>query len=88
MFQLFDFAVNSGIETAIRQLQKAVGVADDGHWGPVSQAAAAKLSSCDLTLRFVGQRLDFMTKLSNWPSAGKGWARRIARDLLFASEDV
>jgi lysozyme family protein len=37
MFQLFDFAVNSGIETAVRQFQKVVGVADDGHWGPISR---------------------------------------------------
>ena len=32
-FQVFDFAVNSGINTAIRKLQAAIGVADDGHWG-------------------------------------------------------
>jgi lysozyme family protein len=30
-FQTFDFAVNSGIETAVRYLQRACGVADDGH---------------------------------------------------------
>ena len=44
-FQAFDFAVNSGIQTAIRKLQAAIGVADDGHWGPIS---AAKLASLDL----------------------------------------
>ncbi len=40
-FQAFDFAVNSGIQTATRKLQQAVGVADDGHWGPRSAAALA-----------------------------------------------
>ncbi len=29
-FQAFDFAVNSGIQTAIRKLQAVLGVADDG----------------------------------------------------------
>src|SRR5687767_7997978 len=43
-FQLFDLAVNSGISTAIRLFQRALDVADDGHFGPVSQAAAAKMS--------------------------------------------
>src|SRR4051812_42260066 len=31
-FQVFDFAVNAGIQTAIRKLQDAVNMADDGHW--------------------------------------------------------
>lgn len=86
-FQLFDFAVNSGIETAIRYLQRAVGVADDGHWGPVSRAAAAALSESDTILRLNGERLDFMTRLANWPHAGKGWARRIAQNLRYGAVD-
>src|SRR3990167_2821806 len=36
-FQVFDFGINSGFSTAIRYLQRVVGVADDGQWGPVSQ---------------------------------------------------
>src|SRR3954471_1330991 len=47
-FQLFDFAVNSGIETAVRYLQRALHVADDGRWGPVSQAAADRTSASDM----------------------------------------
>jgi lysozyme family protein len=86
-FQLFDFAVNSGIGTAVRYLQRAVGVADDGHWGPVSAAAAAATSESDLIMRLNGERLDFMTRLSNWPAAGKGWARRIAANLRYGAID-
>lgn len=86
-FQLFDFAVNSGIETAVRYLQRAVGVADDGHWGPVSRAAAVSMSESDAIMRLNAERLDFMTRLSNWPSAGKGWARRIAQNLRYGAED-
>lgn len=86
-FQVFDFAVNSGIETAVRSLQRAVGVADDGHWGPVSQAAAQAMSESDVILRLNGVRLDYMTRLANWPHHGKGWARRIARNLHYGAED-
>lgn len=86
-FQLFDFAVNSGIETAVRYLQRAVGVADDGHWGPISAAAAAALSESDTILRLNAERLDFMTRLANWPNASRGWARRIAQNLRYGAED-
>lgn len=87
-FQTFDFAVNSGIYTAVRYLQRAIGVADDGHWGPVSTAAAAAMSESDVILRLNGERLEFMTKLKNWPNASWGWARRIADNLLYGAEDA
>ena len=86
-FQVFDFAVNSGIQTAIRKLQAAIGVADDGHWGPVSAARLAGMDVNDVLMRFVAQRLRFWTGLSTWPTFGKGWANRAAKDLEFASED-
>lgn len=86
-FQLFDFAVNSGISTAIRYFQRALGVADDGVWGPVSQAAADAMSETDQIMLVLAERLDFMTRLSNWPNASRGWARRIAQDLRYGAAD-
>lgn len=86
-FQAFDFAVNSGIETAVRALQRAIGVADDGHWGPHTRAAAAAMSESDTIMLLNAERLEFMTGLSNWKDAGRGWARRIAKDLRWGSED-
>lgn len=86
-FQLFDFAVNSGIETAVRYFQRALGVADDGHWGPISQAAADGTSESDQIMLVLAERLDFMTRLSNWEDASRGWARRIAANLRFGAKD-
>jgi lysozyme family protein len=86
-FQLFDFAVNSGIETAVRYLQRAVGVADDGHWGPMSQAAADATSESDMIMLINAERLDFMTRLKNWPDASRGWSRRIVKNLRYGAED-
>lgn len=86
-WQVFDFAVNSGIETAIRYLQRAIGVADDGHWGPISRQTAAALDESDIILRFVAERLDFYTRLSTWPTFGKGWARRCADNLRYGADD-
>lgn len=87
-FQLLDFAVNSGIETAIRALQRAVGVADDGHFGPVSLAAIKAQSPADTIMKFLAERLMFMTGLSTWVDFGKGWARRIAADLRYGAADT
>lgn len=80
-FLLFDAAVNSGIGQAIRFLQRAVGVADDGVLGALTLAAVQRLDTESLCARFLGQRLDFMTRLSTWDYFGKGWARRIADQL-------
>jgi lysozyme family protein len=87
-FQVFDFAVNSGIDTAVRYLQRAVGVADDGHWGPVSTWAAQTQSETDTIMRLNAERLDFMTRLNNWPNASRGWARRIAANLKYGALDA
>jgi lysozyme family protein len=87
-FQVFDFAVNSGIQTAIRKLQAAVGVADDGHWGPASAAAVTKMMPPDVIMLYVAERLDFWRKLSTWSTFGAGWAGRAANDLRFAAKDA
>ncbi len=86
-FQLFDFAVNSGISTAIRYLQRALGVADDGFWGPASQAAANAMTETDTIMRLAAERLEYMTKLTGWPVNSRGWARRIAGDLRYGAVD-
>jgi lysozyme family protein len=80
-YLLFDCAVNSGIGQAVRFLQRGVGVADDGVIGQMTIAAVTRLDQESLCARFVGQRLDFMTRLSTWDTFSKGWARRLADQL-------
>lgn len=86
-FQVFDAAVNHGISTAIRMLQRAIEAADDGHWGPYSQSKYEKLETNDVLLRFLAERLDFMRKLSTWGTFGAGWAGRIVANLRYAAQD-
>jgi lysozyme family protein len=87
-FQVFDFAVNAGMSTAIRKLQSAIGVADDGHWGPRSASKLASMYVSDVLMRFAAERLVFYSGLSTWATFGKGWARRVAQDLKYAAEDA
>lgn len=86
-YQLLDGAVNSGIGRASIWLQRAARVADDGVIGPVSLKAIKAADPNDLAFRFLGFRLEFMTGLSTWQTFGKGWARRIAQNLILAAED-
>lgn len=87
-FQVFDAAVNHGIGQAVRFLQRAVGVADDGVVGPVTLGAVRAMSVTDVLARFNAERLDFYTRLSTWPTFGRGWARRVAGNLKYAAEDA
>jgi len=80
-YVLFDAAVNSGIGQAIRFLQRAVNVADDGVIGPMTIAAVGRLDAESVCARYIGQRLEFMTKLTTWDVYGKGWSRRLADQL-------
>lgn len=83
-FDVFDMAVNSGVKAAIKMLQAAVNVTPDGVIGPVTLTAVAGVNPAQLSAKFNGARLQFMTGLPTWPSFGKGWARRIASNLLGA----
>lgn len=80
-FQVFDAAVNSGVGQAVRWLQRAVGVADDGKIGPVTMKAVLEADPVKTVVLFNAERLMFMTNLSTWSSFGKGWARRVAANL-------
>lgn len=86
-FQLFDWVVNSGIETAVRGLQRALGVVDDGVVGAVTLGAAKAMSESDLIMRLNAERLDFLRQLTAWKSFGRGWAGRIATNLRYGAED-
>lgn len=87
-FQAFDFAVNSGIEPAIRALQRALGVKDDGYWGAVTQSAEEAMPDDRIVMRFVAERLDFWRHLPAWRTFGSGWAGRAAADLRYGATDV
>lgn len=83
-YDLFDAAYNSGPEQATKWLQRAAGADDDGKLGPKTLLAARMADPQLLAKRFNGHRLRFMTDLKTWPDFGRGWARRIAANLLEA----
>lgn len=83
-FDLFDMAVNSGVKPAIRTLQRACGELQDGIIGPRTLQAVQSMPDSRIVARFNGARLEFMAGLPAWSDFGRGWARRIASNLLGA----
>ncbi|RDE08443.1 glycoside hydrolase family 108 protein [Pelagibacterium lacus] len=75
---VFDFAVNSGPDRAIRMLQAIAGVAVDGAIGPISLRAIERIGATAAINELCSQRLAFLQRLSTWPVFGKGWGRRVA----------
>lgn len=86
-FQVLDAAVNHGPGNAIRWLQRAAGVADDGKIGPITLAAVKAADPNDLALKFNAERLMFYASLSTFDTFGRGWTRRVAGNLRYAAQD-
>lgn len=83
-FQLFDMAVNSGVKPSIKTLQLAACTQPDGIIGLQTIMAIQSMPVARLVARFNGHRLQFMARLPTWPTFGRGWAGRIAANLLEA----
>lgn len=80
-YAVFDAAVNSGAKQAVKWLQRAIGVNDDGVVGPQTMTFARAANPDFVIRRMLGERLQFMTDLKTWQAFGRGWARRIAEVL-------
>lgn len=87
VYQVWDFAVNAGMSSSKRALQRAVRVAEDGQIGPMTVRAVRAMGTSDVLLRFNAQRIRYYTSLSKWPTYGKGWANRVAANLDFGADD-
>lgn len=83
-FDVFDGAVNSGPVQSALWLQRAVHAVADGVIGPQTLKAIASFPAWLVASRYNGQRLQFMTERTNWADNSKGWARRIAKNLMEA----
>lgn len=74
-----DFAYNSGISTAIKTLQKLLGISADGVIGPQTVGACNSKISKKLLEDYKQARLKYLCGLKTFPKYGKGWANRVNR---------
>jgi lysozyme family protein len=74
---VFDFGVQSGPDTAIKTLQRLVGVNPDGAIGKVTLPAVAKANPQNLINDLASARLAFLRGLVTYAEFGEGWERRV-----------
>ena len=85
-FQLFDAGVNHGNLQAVKFLQRALSVADDGVIGAKTIAAVSKLEDLQIVMLFNAERIEFYAALKTFSTFGKGWVRRVASNLKLAAK--
>lgn len=85
-FQLFDAGVNHGNSQAVKFLQRALSVVDDGVIGAKTIAAANSLDDLQIVMLFNAERIEFYTALKTFSTFGKGWVRRVASNLKLAAK--
>ncbi|HVX82316.1 MAG TPA: glycosyl hydrolase 108 family protein [Devosiaceae bacterium] len=85
---LFDFAVHSGPERAVKALQSEVGARADGFVGPLTlEAVRARIAIAGvagLITALCDGRLSFLERLAISATFGAGWSRRV-RDIRSAA---
>ena len=87
-FQLFDFSVNSGPIQAVKILQKVLGTAVDGVFGPTTFDLASSDKPAAVALALLHERSLFQARLPSWPSFGKGWTDRNFKNIAFLLKDL
>lgn len=79
---LFDFAVSSGPDRAIKALQREVNTRADGFIGPLTLAALktriGREGVAGLIVALCNGRLGFLERLAISATFGAGWSRRVA----------
>jgi lysozyme family protein len=79
---VFDCAVNSGPGCAVRTLQKAIGIDDDGVFGPGTRAILATLDPRTVASKFLAIRrafyLNFAAHHPDQQEFLDGWLNRVA----------
>jgi len=73
---LFDTAVNCGVQRAIRLAQRAVGVPEDGLYGPQTRAAL-QVAPQGAATRLLAQRACHYASLPTVGRFGVGWFLRV-----------
>lgn len=71
---VFDLAVNSGTDAAVKLLQQVCKVGVDGVMGPQTIASACGLAEPEL---FLVARLQYYMGLQGWSTYKNGWTKRL-----------
>ena len=80
---LFDMAVNAGPKTAVRCLQRTLGVEDDGKIGAITLGAIQRVGDLERASRDMAvERIAYYAALPGWKHYRKGWTKRTVDAVL------
>lgn len=82
---VFDSAINQGPKQAIRFLQRALNVEDDGIIGPQTLKAAHKSNPIIALVSLASLRIKHYSALSTWQRYGSGWSKRVLLTAMTAA---
>lgn len=83
-FEVLDAAYNGGFP--VKWLQLAAGLTPDGGLGPETLAAVNAAPPLTIVARFNAYRLSYYCSLAGWTEFGRGWANRVAHNLLLGAQ--
>jgi len=83
-YAAFDFAINAGPYESKKLIQTALGVNNDGIFGPATLNAIQNADAIDLLKRFTDAKIKFYQNLSNFNVYGNGWLKRCGEVQLIA----
>lgn len=73
---VFDAAVNQGVGTAVKTLQRLIGVPVDGIIGPVTLGTASKMKR-EMAMLYMADRALQYTDMDQFGLYGRGWLKRL-----------
>lgn len=80
-FQLFDACIQHGSGTAIKLLQKLLGITTSGSLDEVTLSTLKYENQKILAYRYIAKRLEYYTSIKTFSTYGKGWVNRMALNL-------
>lgn len=73
---VFDCAVHHGVKTAIKLLQRALKVADDGEFGPITRGTLQASNTNETASLLMAQRTLYLITCGAWQTYKLGWMKR------------
>lgn len=74
---VFDAAVHHGPKTAVKLLQRALKVADDGEYGRITHGTLQSRDTNETLELMLSERAIYLTTCPAWPTYKRGWLKRL-----------
>lgn len=88
---VFDYAVNSGVSRAVKDLQRTIGCRADGVMGLLTIEKLEEWMTThgdeELVVAYCTRRYNFLKALRTWKTFGTGWTRRVMGNRVGAQEN-